>query len=415
MSMRATLSGDVTIAVEGLVPRLIDLEERSRMHSPQAPAARLAAWFMRRTAPSAVRRVAPLKAAVASDIGVAREENQDRVALVRAAERGGSPFIVAALADGIGGMKQGAECAALTLATFFDCVVDEAQHSREPAEWLRRGAERANRAVHVRQGGDGGSTLAAILMAKGHRPLWLSIGDSRVYHAADGKLTQLSRDDTLEGQLGKAIDGGRRSELLQFIGLGEGLEPHVEPVPWDLSGTLLLTTDGVHFVDADHLGKVVHFAPDLGQCARRLTETAKWLGGPDNASVAAIGVDGLAVEPNAQLDWGFEVWDPFGELQVIFDRGLRRYPSAAPAPTTQAAVASSAPLKPSPAGGGQEPGGDEKVASETQGGAGKAKTSKARGKSSRKTKAAKESEPDRQEEPGPEVPQLRIEFPNKPS
>ena len=410
-SARASLLADVTIGAEGRISRLRPLEDQSLMHSPQAPAARLAAWFMRRTTPSAVRRVAPLKAAVASDVGVAREENQDRVALVRAADRDGSPFIVAALADGIGGMKQGAECAALAMATFFDCVVNEAQHSREPREWLQRGAQRANRAVHTHQGGDGGSTLAAILMAKGHRPLWLSVGDSRVYHAADGKFSQLSRDDTLEGQLGKPIVGGRRSELLQFIGLGEGLEPHVEPIPWDLVGTLLLTTDGVHFVDAEHLGKVVQFAPDIGQCARRLTETAKWLGGPDNASVAAIAVDALSAEPSAQLDWGFEVWDPFGELQVIFDRGLRRYPSATPTPAPQATPSPSAAPAPVEAGGKSE--GAKKDAPEPSAAAAeKPKGSKAKGKSGRKTKA-KEPAPEREGEPQADVPQLLIEFPNK--
>lgn len=413
MGARATVRADVTIEAESRILRLRAMEDQSLMDSPQAPAARLAAWFMRHTAPSAVRRVALLKAAVASDVGLAREENQDRVAIFRAADREGAPFIVAAIADGIGGMKQGAECAALTLATFFDCVVNEAQHSREPREWLQRGAQRANRAVHTRQGGTGGSTLAAILMAKGHRPMWLSVGDSRVYHGADGKLAQLSRDDTLEGQLGKAIVGGRRSELLQFIGLGEGLEPHVEPIPWDLSGTMLLTTDGVHFVDADHLGKVVQFAPDIGQCVRRLAETAKWLGGPDNASVAAIALDALSAEPNAQLDWGFEVWDPFGELQVIFDRELRRPPFAAAKAAPKAMPTSSADSAPVEAGGNPECAKNDAPRLSTAA-AGKPKGSKAKSKSRRKTKAmAKEPAPEGETKPEADIPQLRIEFPNK--
>ncbi|QHE84900.1 hypothetical protein [Hydrogenophaga sp. BPS33] len=93
---------------------------------------------MRRTAPSGVRRVAPLKAAVASDVGVVRDENQDRVAIVRGCDGAGSIFVVAALADGIGGMKNGAECASLTLGTFLEAMVGEAQHMCEPREWLWR-------------------------------------------------------------------------------------------------------------------------------------------------------------------------------------------------------------------------------------------------------------------------------------
>jgi serine/threonine protein phosphatase PrpC len=273
--------------------------------------------------------VAPLNAAIASDVGEVRDENQDRVALVHGTGRNGSPFILAALADGIGGMKQGAECAALTLATFIDTVIYEAQQTADTREWLKRASYQADRAVYARQAGEGGSTLAAILFPKGRPAVWLNVGDSRVYHSAQAKMTQLSKDDTLEGQLGKPIEGGRRSELLQFIGIGEGLEPHIESVPSDLTGTLLLTTDGVHFIDADYLGKVVHFAQDLGVCARRFMELSKMLGGPDNASVVALSIEALSGAPIPRVDSAYEVWDPFGELHVIFDHN-RRYTPAAP-------------------------------------------------------------------------------------
>lgn len=390
------------------------IRNTTSMHSPQAPAARLTAWFMRRTAPNAVRRIAPLNAAVASDVGVAREENQDRVAIVRSTDRAGGPVIIAALADGIGGMRQGSECAAMALAHFLDCVISEAQHSKEPADWLRKGALRANRAVHARFAGQGGSTLAAIVMAKGHRPIWLSVGDSRVYHAADGKLTQLSKDDTLEGQLGKLPNGGRRPDLLQFIGLGDGLEPHVESTPWDLTGTLLLTTDGVHFVDSDHLGRLAEFAPDLGQCARRFTETARWLGGPDNASVAAIAVDALTADPHAHLEGGFEVWDSFGEVQVIFDQGARRYPSTAP--SADDAPPAEAPVRPRRDLSARNDSPSQKAVpppSNLVNASGKSKVSKARGRT--RVKKPKEATPQDGDEDSNQVPQLLIEFPNKTS
>jgi PPM family protein phosphatase len=385
----------------------------------QTPAARLSAWFMRRTAPSAVRRVAPLNAAVASDVGVVREDNQDRVALVRGGDRNGAGFILAAVADGIGGMRQGAECASITLGTFIDAVVDEAQHSSEPRDWLWRGTARANRAVHAKHGGEGGSTLAAVLLAKGHRPLWVSVGDSRVYHASDANLRQLSRDDTLEGQLGKPIEGGRRSDLLQFVGIGESIEPHVEPVPWDVGGTMLLTTDGVHFIDPDFLAKVVHFSPDLGVCARRLTELAKMLGGPDNASVAALSLDALKADPETQLDSCFEVWDPFGELHVIVDRGLRRHASTAPGrslapertPAAGPAVDDQATERDQKLVGQQD--GKSPLKAGVRGASPKGKLSK-NSKGSRKTRV-KEAAADVRSEDGSDVPQLLIEFPHKPS
>lgn len=366
---------------------------------------------MRRTAASAVRRVALLNAAIASDVGVVREENQDRVALVRGIDRNGSPFILAALADGIGGMRQGAECAALTLGAFIDAVIYEAQQTIDAKDWLRKAAYQADRAVHARQAGEGGSTLAALLFPKGQPAVWLSIGDSRVYHTVEAKMKQLSMDDTLEGQLGKPIEGGRRSELLQFIGIGEGLEPHIEAVPSELNGTLLLTTDGVHFIDAAYLGKVAHFAQDLGVCARRFMELAKMLGGPDNASVVALSIEALSEASIPQVDSAYEVWDPFGELHVIFDRN-RRYTPIPPVKQAEAhLVVGDAALI---ASGGVQPA--DKTSSEPgpSDTAVRDKPSKQKGKSGRKAKG-KDAKGDDEHKAEGEAPQLFIEFPFKAS
>src|SRR5262245_7872269 len=80
---------------------------------------RLTAWFLRKTSVSAVRRIAAFPAAIASDIGNERSQNQDRVAIARGSDMSGSPFVLCALSDGIGGMKDGELCAAMTLGTFF--------------------------------------------------------------------------------------------------------------------------------------------------------------------------------------------------------------------------------------------------------------------------------------------------------
>lgn len=370
---------------------------------------RLAAWFMRRTAPSGVRRVAPLKAAVASDIGVVREENQDRVAIVRGCDGSGNVFVVAALADGIGGMKNGAECASLTLGTFLGALVGEAQQISEPREWLWRASMRANRTIHEKFHGDGGSTLVALLLSKGRRPVWLSIGDSRVYLAGAAKIRQLSRDDTLEGQLGKAT-GARRSDLLQFVGIGDAIEPHIEPLPLDATGTLMLTSDGIHFIEEDYLAKVVHFAPDVGMCAKRLIDLAKMLGGPDNASVAAVNTEVLSGELDPHLDSSFEVWDPFGELQVIFDRGARRYTSNVPtSESSPIATAQNVGASPQaiaqPAPKQAEPSATPVLSDEVV-------KDKRQRKPKRKKIKLDEASTEKADDPV-DVPQLFIEFPNK--
>ena len=363
---------------------------------------------MRRTPLSGVRRVLPLNGAVASDVGSVRVENEDRVALVRGFDRWGRAFVLAALADGIGGLKAGGECAALTLGAFIDSVVTDALFTNSPAEWLSQSAQRANAAVHAQYGGRGGATLAAVLLVRDHSPLWLSIGDSRVYHSSEAGLKQLSRDDTLEGQLGKP-DAGHRPDLLQFVGIGNELVPHVDTVNAQ-GGTVLLTTDGVHFIDPDCLAKVIHHAPDLGVCSRRLVDLAKMLGGPDNASVAMLNVGVPADDDTTHLDDLFEVWDPFGELQVMFEREPRkntptyhRQHSVAFSPK----AAEESRIAEKTVTAKAEP--QKKIVRRAMGVKNAPKTKKAKVASRKRAvgnRGAKEHE-------GTDVPQLLIEFPNK--
>ena len=140
----------------------------------------LSAWLMRRTAISGARRVAPISAGVATEIGNVRTDNQDRVAIARIRDRAGRAFVVAALADGIGGMQDGAEGAATAIGCLIGELVVAAQSNDEPQKWLARSAMSANRAVHTRLRGNGGSTLAATLTDGTSQAHWLSVGDSRV-------------------------------------------------------------------------------------------------------------------------------------------------------------------------------------------------------------------------------------------
>ena len=386
--------------------------------STTTPAAMLSAWFMRRTALRGVRRVAQFDGALASDIGSVREENQDRVALVRGRDRLGQPFILAVLADGMGGMKSGSECAALTLGTFIDSVMTDAQLSMDASdEWLVRGAHRANKAVHKKYAGQGGSTLVAAVLMNGFSPRWLSVGDSRAYQAGKGVLNQLSLDDTLDGQLGKAGEG-RRRDLLQFIGIGDALEPHIGTIGSDAE-TVLLTSDGVHFIDADLLAKVVHYAPNLGYCASRLTELAKMLGGPDNASVVALSFNALMVNIETYLNDVYEVWDPFGELQVMFDR--RAYQSVSSPSQLQSSYNEVKPLANLPVAPKESTadklvsGSKHKEVPSDEKGALTAKAPQKRSRGPRKKRnLSSESESIRKSEEAEEL-QLFIEFPNKKS
>lgn len=278
----------------------------------------LTGWFMRRTASSGVRRVSALSAAVATELGSVRADNQDRVAVARGWDKDGRPFAVAAVADGIGGMQDGALCAAMALAGFFAEVAGQARAGSPFHEWLPRAVDVANVAVHAKFRGNGGSTLVAALIGADGKVAWANIGDSRVYHQLAGKLARLSTDDTIAGQLGKGREAGHdQSKLLQFIGIGNPIEPGLGTID-SPAGHVLLASDGVHFLDSTPwFEAIIAHAPDPGVCVRRLTDLSKACGGHDNASACVMGLALDAQEREPEFSSALEIWDPFGDLQII--------------------------------------------------------------------------------------------------
>lgn len=367
----------------------------------------LTTWCMRRTSTSGVRRVAPVAAALATEVGEVRTENQDRVAIARGRDKLGQPYAVAVLADGIGGMREGAECAALALGCLLSTIATESQTSIDPRSWLLKGIQKANNEVHARLSGEGGSTLAVILAMANGAIHWSSVGDSRVYHANGGKLTQLSIDDTIAGQLGRGHEVGfEQSKLIQFIGIGSPLEASVSEIDKSMGGSVFITTDGVHYLDSTPwFGQLIKHAADPGLCVRRLVELSKWCGGLDNASVTMMTLGSKLDEGMPLVNGCFEVWDSFGELQVIVEPPQRL---ATPLPATPAITSPvvQRPLVEEP------PGAKSSALKESD----SRPASKKRNRSSKKAKsnAVKSASAEMEMEiDKPEVPQLVIEFPNK--
>jgi len=280
----------------------------------------LAYWLSRQTSRTSVRRVAHLGAAVGSDIGLVRTENQDRAVIVQGWESSGTRFSVAIVADGIGGMRGGGACASLAVSGFIASICQSANLHNSSVDWLKNAAIRANNAVYEKFYGDGGSTLVAALIRNGQAPCWVSVGDSRIYVETELKLKKISTDDTIAGQLGKeAIDNPDQGRLLQFIGMGHDLQPHVHELNSAVPGRFVLATDGVHYLSrySSCMEKVVSIAADPGVCAKRLVDLANWCGGHDNATVALLPTS-IPKEPiTPPMDGVIEVWDSFGECQFF--------------------------------------------------------------------------------------------------
>jgi PPM family protein phosphatase len=137
-----------------------------------------------------------------------------------------------------------------------------------------------------------GTTLTAVIFS-GDRAALAHVGDSRAYLLRDGRLNQLTKDDTYVQML---VDQGllrpeeagshpRRAVVTQAL-QGEPVTPSyviVEPEPGD---RWLLCSDGLtSVVPTEVIEAEMGAQPDPQACAQRLLELALEGGGPDNVTV----------------------------------------------------------------------------------------------------------------------------------
>ncbi len=281
------------------------------------------AWLHRKNISSSVRRVSTLPVVIATDIGLVRKENQDRVAVLKFRPyRKNKDMVVVALADGMGGMEGGANAASLTLSTFFTEII---KNSDLPIrQCLEKAVLRANESVLKIYRGNGGSTLSAIVVDDYNNITAINVGDSRIYGIATENIEQISEDDTLAA-LAKKYNGLKSGdinsrlggELVQFIGLDGALEIHFHHINYVQDGVLFLTSDGAHTVGDSNLHKLYSHSSNTGIYTRRVIDLASWFGGFDNATIATVELSNILKELDTSSGDGINLWDPFGEMKVI--------------------------------------------------------------------------------------------------
>jgi serine/threonine protein phosphatase PrpC len=303
-------------------------------------------WLMRTVPHTGFHYQSNMPIAIASNIGLVRKNNQDRIAILKVDANSPTipPFVAVALADGMGGMNNGAECAALTIGAFFNALIRHRQS--QPEERLKLAALEANRLVHEYSNGDGGATLSALVFDSTHGAWSVNVGDSRIYATQpEGSVARLTVDDSLE----EAV-GGHGKDLLQFIGMGQGLIPHTSQTPSETK-KIVITSDGVHFIDHAVLSDILIKCPSEDDTVKQLISMSQWRGGPDNASAASISMPEL-------LDFlkfrepGIEISDPFGTLQIIWVKPGHKDPIQNPSeyrdPVEESTTVPSPPVNPTP-------------------------------------------------------------------
>lgn len=266
-----------------------------------------------------------------------REDNQDRAAVAFISLSSGESVLVGLVCDGMGGMAQGAEAAGCAASTFLSTVV--AAQGSPLRQALHEAVSAANREVYRRFRGAGGTTLTAIALRSGGEAWVAHVGDSRLYEASKDKIPYLvTRDDTIGGQL-KSPDGNADdildNRLLQFVGIGASIEPHIFRVPGGSGKTYLITTDGAHSIGKRSLEGILRHSSSVPELVRKVLFVAEAVGVEDNSSAVAIAVSEFEAVRYAGHGTEVTIWSPSEKLEMWLERIGLSAPKRPQAPPKQ--------------------------------------------------------------------------------
>jgi len=233
-----------------------------------------------------------VRAAAATDQGLVRSNNEDAVFV------GNRLFVVA---DGMGGLPAGELASEIGVRAL--AVVDDMPDTGEPLQDMLAALRTANERIEAAVADDGardgmGTTVTALLLS-GDSMAALNVGDSRCYLVRDGRLTQLTRDDTYVQAL---VDQGvltpddarrhpQRALVTQAV-QGGAFQPTGRIVPIRAGDRFLLCSDGLtDYVTDEIIGDTLRTQTDQKACAAELIRRTLDAGAPDNVSVIVCDVE----------------------------------------------------------------------------------------------------------------------------
>ena len=267
-----------------------------------------------------------------TDVGRIREHNEDNfLAVDLAADKRGAPgetlsgavrpkglsFVVA---DGMGGAAAGEVASQMAVdmlhAEFKEADLGNAVKAEAAViSVLEAAIHKANAAIY-RKGQDSkdhqgmGTTLTASVIIGDS--LYLSqVGDSRGYILRKGKLVQMTRDQSLIGQLieegtlteEQAEKLGGKNIILQALGVEETLK--IDSKRYDIlrGDVLLLCSDGLSGMVTDaKMEEILNAEPDPAKAGKNLIDAANAGGGKDNITCILAKFEGEGLrEPLSPL------------------------------------------------------------------------------------------------------------------
>ena len=249
-----------------------------------------------------------VRAAMASDRGKVREQNED--ACLVAPERG--LFIVS---DGMGGQQAGAVASRIVVNVLPALLERELGRGQLSPEHMRQSLARATAELSAQLRAEAakrpglfgmGATVVLALLTERQAHI-MNLGDSRAYLLRRGRLRRLTQDHTVAAVLlrldeitpEEAGEHPGTHRLTRYVGMeGEAL-PDIQTLRLEAGDRLLLCSDGLTGMVSDRrIAHLLRQQPTPEDACQALIAAANAAGGRDNISAIVIDVD--AVPPDTE-------------------------------------------------------------------------------------------------------------------
>lgn len=230
-----------------------------------------------------------------TDVGRVRDHNEDTFHV----SEDGRLLVVA---DGMGGHEAGEVASTLaveTIVEFFGRKLQQATDSGSELEsLLLKALEAAHQKVletaHSREGCRGMGTTLILACVQGDQLYTCHVGDVRCYVRSATGLEQITQDHSLVGALVQAGEltaeqarvHPRKNEILQAVGLPNGIVPEVSSGTLGNGDHVLLCSDGLwEALSDEEICSIVDWDGSMRQRAIQLVDRANEAGGHDNITV----------------------------------------------------------------------------------------------------------------------------------
>ena len=239
-----------------------------------------------------------MRCAIATDVGLVREENQDEVFA-----KDFDGCILAAVCDGMGGENSGSQASQMAIQELFDNFSQKYQKemsAKDVRAMLLSSVSAANTVIYTTAKMDyqnyGMGTTCVMAFAE---PGWLSIvnvGDSRAYLIENGSIRQLTVDHTVVNYLyqqGKIeledmADHPQKNMLTRAVGVERIVRPDYYHIPCQEDFMLLLCSDGLSGYCSEEEILEVMQNNTFAAMPQALVDLAYEKGGRDNISLAIL-------------------------------------------------------------------------------------------------------------------------------